>query len=166
MATIWREQWLPEIRTHLDHWDAWDLSSAPVADLVAHLDDTRERVGRLWTIHFEITGVCYPAMRSFHELYVELFAEATEMDAVAALQGLSNLTVESAHTLWDISRHAAAVPDVARALDREGTDDLWPALEAMPAAADLVRELRTYLDRYGRRGEFWNLTSTPLIEDP
>ena len=59
MDGLWGGEWLPEIRPHLDFWAAFDLEAAQVGNLVAHLEETLERLGMLWHLHFQIVGRAY-----------------------------------------------------------------------------------------------------------
>src|SRR5215204_7660357 len=51
---LWREEFLPEIEQYLEYWDGFDLHGASMPELLGHLDETMDRLERLWEIHFRV----------------------------------------------------------------------------------------------------------------
>ena len=72
LEALWKEDWLPEIQSHLAWWAAFDLRGASMPDLVAHLEETARRSDRLWELHFRIVLPAYVAISQFDELHRDL----------------------------------------------------------------------------------------------
>src|SRR5438067_11103919 len=72
MATLrerWEGEWLPEVQAHLAYWRGFDLRGASTERFVAHLDETYQRTGRLWEIHFLVGFPMLLSMSQLDELY-------------------------------------------------------------------------------------------------
>jgi phosphohistidine swiveling domain-containing protein len=167
MGDLWREEFLPEIKQHLEYWDGFDLHGASMPELLAHLDETMNRLERLWEIHFQIVfPIVHLAPSMFEEFYQDLFGAEDAFDAYRLLQGLGNKTVESGRMLWRLSRKALDVPEVRKILEEEAAADVPAALERSADAREFFAEFRAYLDEYGHRGDKWGLSYPTWVEDP
>jgi len=102
----WKGEWLPEIKEHLAYWDSFDLRGATMPELLIHLDETLDRVRRLWAIHFLVVYPAYVAISQFDDLYRDLFGEGGAFDSYRLLQGFDNKTLETNRALWGLSRRA------------------------------------------------------------
>jgi phosphohistidine swiveling domain-containing protein len=162
----WRGEYLPEIREHLKHWDRFDLRGAPMPELLAHLDETVRRFGRVWEIHFTVVLPTMLSMSMFEEFYKDLFGSAGAFDAYRLLQGLDNKTVETGRELWRLSRQALAMPEVRRVLEENAAADVVPALEGSAEGREFLEKLDAYLEEYGQRGDLWGISYTTWAEDP
>jgi phosphohistidine swiveling domain-containing protein len=163
---LWNDEWLPEIRRHLDFWEGFDLAGADVPTLLTHFDETVARFTRLWQIHFLQTSPVYVAMSQFEELCRELFADGSALAPYRLTQGLGNATYESGQALWRLSRRALAVPSVRSAIEQRPVGDVLAALAADPAGRAFLAELRGYLDAWGKRGDKMGVGYRSWIEDP
>ena len=89
MGRLW-ESWdtelLPEIRENIAFWQDFDLRGASMQDLLSHLDETWDRLTRLWDIHFLIGFPFLLAPSLFGELYKDLFGGESALDAVTSRQ--------------------------------------------------------------------------------
>ena len=166
MDRLWEEEWLPEIHSHLEFWNRFDLEGAEMSELVAHLEETWERLGRLWYLHFQIVHPAYEAMGKLNTYYRELFEESEAFDAARLYQGLDNKTLEMGRALWALSRETKADPDVRRVFEEEGVADIPEALEALTPGRAFLEALDTYLETYGQRGDMWGIRFPSWIEDP
>lgn len=166
LGELWEGEWLPEIREHLGWWDAFDLGGASPAALRAHLDQTVERLDRVWELHFRIVVPAYAAMSMFADLYVDLFEGAKPLDAYRLLQGFDNKTMEVNQGLWNLSRQALHIGPVREALEGLEGAGLMAALEATAEGRTFLVALRTFLETYGQCGTTWGLTTPTWIEDP
>ncbi len=166
LGELWREQWLPEIQSHLAWWDAFDLGAAAAPDLLAHLEETLQRSTRLWELHFRIVLPGYMAMSQFDDLYRDLFAGDGAFRSYRLLQGFDNKTLEAGRALWELSRRALRSAEVRRALEGHGTESVMTELEKTAAGRAFQQELRIYLEVFGLRGEKWGLSYTAWLEDP
>ena len=62
----WEDEWLPEIKRHIEKWDAFDLATASTAELQAHFAEMWEESMRLFDIHFQIVIPVYVAPVFMH----------------------------------------------------------------------------------------------------
>ena len=166
LGELWRGEWLPEIQRHLAWWDAFDLRGATMPQLLAHLEESFQRVLRLWELHFRIVLPTYMAMSQFDDLYRDLFAGDGAFRSYRLLQGFDNKTLEAGRALWELSRRALASPEVRRALEGHAAGAVLAELGKTPAGRTFRQELRLYLEVFGLRGEKWGLSYPSWIEDP
>lgn len=163
---LWTEGWLPEIRTHLAWWDAFDLARATAPELRAHLEHTLDRLVRLWDLHFQIVLPSYIAMSQFDDLYRDLFDGDGAFGSYRLLQGFDNKTLEADRALWGLSRRALASGEVRRVLEAHPAADVLAELGKTSAGRAFRDELGLFLAQYGLRGEKWGLSYPCWIEDP
>ena len=163
----WETELLPEVKEHIAWWEAFDLEAASTKELLAHLDETLERLARLWDIHFLIAFPFLLAPSLFNDMYEDVFGRETAFDAYRLLQGFGNKTVDSGHALWDLSRRAMASPTVQQILETIDAGDVPAALETSEDGRAFLGELKAYLEEYGQRSNvFAELGSYHWIEDP
>jgi rifampicin phosphotransferase len=166
MATLWEEQWMPQIRAHMAFWDEFDLQGADMGSLVAHLEGTRDRLGPLWDLHFQIVRAAYGAMNKLNDYYKELFADHKPFDAPRLYQGFDNLTLAMGRAQWDLSRQVKDSPGLSKIFAENDVADIPTALKAAPEGADFGAALAAYLTTYGQRGDMWGIRFKSWIEDP
>lgn len=162
----WENEWLPEVQSHIEFWRQFPLRDASMPDLIQHLADTRERLGRVWEIHFAVAFPMMLAVHIFDEMYRDLFKPDSPLRAYQLLQGFENKTVESGRELWKLSRQALSVPEVRTILEEVAAVDVIPALERIPEGREFLTSLRAYLDEYGQRGDTWGISGPTWIEAP
>lgn len=170
----WTNVYLPEIKHHLAYWRDFDLATAPLPELVAHLADTLVRVRRLSQIHHlvQMTSVLVPSL--FHDFYVDLFGDDARvgdtkqaLEVYRLLQGFDNKTLAGDHALRQLSRQALASPAVYRTLQESAAAGVLIALEASPEGRSFLTALQVYLDLYGQRStKMLELDAPTWIEDP
>ena len=165
IATRWRDDWLPEIHEHLAFWERVDPTALDRAGLIEHLDATLERGARLWVVHFELALALSFAKGALVELYDELFAPASALEAQTLLTGFDVLTTRAARALWPLRALVTEGP-VKSAFLRVAPRDAWAALQAEPAATALVAALRDYLDAHGHRCPYVLFSAPSLREHP
>ena len=163
---LWKEEFLPEIEQYLEYWDGFDLHGASMPELLSHLDETMNRLERLWEIHFRVAFPMGLAPSMFEEFYRDLFATEDPFEAYRLLQGLDNKTVESGQILWQLSRKALGMPEVWKVLEEKSAAEVPVALEESAEGREFLAEFRAYLDEYGHRGDKWGLSYPTWIEDP
>lgn len=172
LAELWNATFLPEIEQHFAAWEAFDLRGASRAALLRHLDESIARAQRLWEIHHVIVDPALLAMSMFDDLYRDLFGVERAADGYRLLRGFPNLTVEAEHALWDVRRKVVDDPEVRQVLATMRPVDVPVALAASPSGQAFLADLRTFLDRYGRRSNrcfelgdpSWIEAPTPVIE--
>ncbi|HEX5501100.1 MAG TPA: PEP-utilizing enzyme [Thermomicrobiales bacterium] len=164
---LWRQEWLPEIERHLAFWEGFDLRGASPAALLAHLEETLDRISRLWAIHFHIVLPCHTAMSMFEDLYRDLFGAESALDAYRLVQGIDNATLRADRALWRLGRAARASAAVREVLETHVAGDVPAELARTAEGRAFLAELRAYLEQYGKRGDQVFEMSTPRwIEDP
>jgi len=166
MEKLWEEEWMPEIRAHMAFGDAFDLQGADMETLVAHLEETRNRLGPLWDVHFQIVGAAYSAMNKLNDYYKELFEDHGPFDAPRLYQGFDNLTLEMGRAQWDLSRQVVASPGVLAVFEENDVTDILEALKTTPEGEAFLEALNEYLETYGQRGDMWGIRFKSWIEDP
>jgi len=166
LGDLWTNEFLPEIKQHLDYWDGFDLHGASMPELLDHLDETISRLERLWEIHFRLAFPFGLAPSVFEEFYRDLFGTESAFDAYRLLQGLDNKTVETGRMLWRLSRKALDMPEVRKVLEEDAAADVPVALEESAEGREFLAQLRAYLDEYGQRGDMWGLSYPTWVEDP
>ena len=162
----WEQEWLPEIQRHIAEMRAYDLAGASVPALVAHLDETGERMARLWEIHFLLAFPMLLGLSLFDDFYRDLFGDEDAFQAYRLLQGFENKTLESNQQLWALSRKAVADPTVRQVFETLAAGEIVPALQESEPGRAFLAELRTFLEVYGRRGDTWGLRQPGWIENP
>ena len=101
----WDEEWLPEIKKHIEEWDAYDVAGASTADLHTHFTEVWAGAQRLADIHFQIVFPVYIALSLLDDLYNDLFSDGV-FESQKLVQGFDNKTLEVGRALWDLSRKA------------------------------------------------------------
>ena len=166
LEAAWKDEWLPEIQSHLGWWAAFDLRRASMPDLMEHLRETWKRLNRLWHIHFLVVLPAYVAISEFDELYRDLFGGENAFNAYTLLQGLDNKTVQSGRALWALSRKARGVGGLSNVLQQRAPAEIMEALGATSNGRAFREELHAYLETYGQRGDTWGISRRSWIEDP
>ena len=163
----WDTEWLPEIKKYHERWSSFDLAGSTDQQLLDHLKWTLKTYERLWAIHFElaITFLVSPSM--FCDIHADLFEDAGSMDAYKLMQGIENNSYRAGRDLWELSRKAAASPELKSLLASTPTRDVPSALEKSAAGKSFLADLHTYLDNWGRRSDtVVELADKSWIEDP
>jgi phosphohistidine swiveling domain-containing protein len=166
LSDLWGEEFLPEIKQYLEYWDGFDLHGASIAELLSHLDETTNRLVRLWEIHFRVVLPMGLAPSMLEEFYKDLFGTEDTFEAYRLLQGFNNKTVESGQMLWQLSRKALDMLEVRKILEEKSAAEVPVALEESAEGREFLAELRAYLDEYGHLGDKWGLSYPTWVEDP
>ena len=166
METEWLEVWLPQIQGHLAFWQAFDLSSASLPELLAHLSASWPRLQQVWEIHFLLFLPSMLAISQFADLYGELWEDAGALEAYSLLGGFPSKTMESAESLWRLSRLALASPLVANLLADTPPQMLRERLAGSAEGRTFLVELNGYLHEHGYRGDKLSLHYPFWVEDP
>jgi pyruvate,water dikinase len=164
--TYWYDELLPEIKQHIAYFESIDVRGLSLDQLRVHLDEALMRAERMGALHGVIIPMLY-AMSRYEELYCELFAGATTLDALRLTQGLGNKVMEGNRALWELSRAAASTPEVAAILTEQAAANVIPALEKSAAGQPFLADLRAWLTEYGRRlNSVFTLVEPSWFEDP
>lgn len=166
LGEYWDEELLPEVKEYLRYWEDFDLSGATGGELLAHLEETVDRIRRVGEIHYLIAVPLLLAMSLFEDLYRELFGDEKALDAYWLLQGFDNKTLETDRALWQLSRRALAMPEVRKVIEEHAATDVVPGLERMTESRAFLVELRVFLEQYGQRRDKLTMEDVSWIEDP
>jgi phosphohistidine swiveling domain-containing protein len=166
LGDLWDDEYLPEIKRHLQHWEALDPASSTLSQLIDALDDSVERTRRLYEIHFLIWLPFMAAISLFDDFYRDVLGGVSDFDAYRLLQGFDNKTVESGRALWQLSRRALQVAPVRGVLEQEAAEAVTAALEELAVGRRFLDLLHEYLQTWGQRGDRWGWSFPSWIEDP
>jgi rifampicin phosphotransferase len=166
IGELWHREWLPEIQQHIADMRAYNLAGASLPELLAHLDLTEQRMGRLWEIHFLLAFPMLLSLSLFDDFYRDLFGDEDAFQAYRLLQGFENKTLESNQQMWALSRKAVADPTVRQVFETLTVGEIIIALQETTPGRAFLADLQTFLETYGRRGDTWGLRPPGWIEDP
>ncbi len=166
LNALWDEDWLPEIKSHLAFWDAYDLQGANLSDLVSHWEETLKRGTRLYDLHMQIALPAYMAISKFDDLYRDLFGSEEALGAYRLLQALPNETVITDQALWALSRQALDIPPVREAIEQHSVAEIPTALTASTEGQAFWAEFQAFLEDRGQRSSGWDMIGESWIENP
>jgi len=166
LGDLWDDEYLPEIKRHLQHWEALDPAGSTLSQLIDALYDSVARTRRLYEIHFLIWLPFMAAISLFDDFYRDVLGGVSDFDAYRLLQGFDNKTVESGRALWQLSRRALQVAPVRVVLEQEPAEAVTAALEQSPEGRGFLDLLHEYLQTWGQRGDRWGWSFPSWIEDP
>lgn len=162
----WQNTWLPEIQAHLTDLRAFNLGAAPLAELLAHLASVKQRLERMWEVHFYLANPMMLAISDFDEAYRALFPEAKPFDPYELVAGFPNKTIEANLRLWELGRTAARTPSLRALLVETAPADLPAALAQSSEGQALWRDILDYLSTYGERSDDLYLDAPTWVDDP
>lgn len=166
LCTLWETEWLPEIKSHLDWWEAQETQNADWADLHTLLNATFARLGRLWEIHFQLFFPGMLAISHFIDLYEDIFEEAEPLAAYKALTGFDSKTMESAHALWQLSREILAAPALYQLFTAGSAAEVLAKLPQTAGLEPFPQKFAAYLAEHGYRADKLSIYYPFWIEDP
>ena len=158
-------EWLPEIKKHIEEWDAFDVAAASTADLQTHLTEVWAGALRLADIHFQIVFPVYIALSLLDDLYNDLFSDGV-FESQKLVQGFDNKTLEVGRALWDLSRKARASDGVRKIFEEHAPGDVMNALVESDDGQALAKEVDAFLNLHGKRMSDWGIRHGSWIEDP
>lgn len=166
LSHLWTNEWFPEAKRHLEFWEAFNLTAAPMPALVEHFVATEERLLSLWKTHFRLIFPLMLSISFFDETYKDLFPQASAAEAYELLAGFDNHTVESGLALWELSRQVITWPTVHRTLTENPASEVMPLLAEATEGPAFIAELDQFLQKYGKRSDSLDLTVPTWLEDP
>jgi len=166
LGQTWEKQWRPQIEAHWSFWASFDLPGASLAALARHVQESLERLTRMYEIHYLMGAPMWFALDEFEQFYCDLFPGSTPLDAHQLLQGFDNKTLQIGRSLWRLSRLARAIPTVQRMLESRPPKVALERLQSIPEAGPFVAELRQFVQQYGRRSDLWDWGYPSWEDDP
>jgi pyruvate,water dikinase len=152
----WEQRWLPEIRRSLDTLAAVDLAGATDEGVARQIDDTIERVARMWMIH----GFIRIGQGEFSDLCVELL-DLDEVTTLRMLQGFSNKSLEADDGIRALARLAGQQPELAATVRMSAPDRLLDAVAGVAGGSQFLAAVAAYLHEFGRRSDNFAEFSLP-----
>ncbi|MCI0874277.1 MAG: hypothetical protein J4N79_08400 [Chloroflexi bacterium] len=166
-ADRWDNEWLPEIRSCHDRWNAFDLPAASDSELLQHLTWTLDTFERFWDIHFEVMIPALVGPSMLLDLYSDLIEDAGPMDAYKLTQGFDNTSLRAGEDLWKLSQTAADSDGVKSILASTPTGDVMSALEKSEDGKKLIAGINSYAQAWGFRSDTVIEIGDPSwVEDP
>ena len=149
----WEKRWLPAIQQAVAFWEGMELEGADGAALLTYWNETLSRLGRIWTIHFEISLPAGTAVVRFDDFHQKIFPGSAPLDAQRLLQGIDNSFLAGDRALWALSRTAASQPEVEALLLGDNLAEIPRALAVTAAGRAFWVQIAEFLAQHGRRGQ-------------
>ena len=139
----WRTEWLPQVNELvrlLESFDPEQVEQGNWKDTLRSHDDEYRRV--FGGVHRTAVGPSRVAVESFMAKYVEIFGNERRDDGIALLQGLPNMSLDRASSLWDLSR-------IIRKSELNSGRDTATDLHEAYSSKEFVEEYNKMLDAFG-----------------
>lgn len=166
LGDLWEKHWLPEIQQHLAFWEAFPLADTSLEGLLAHLGESRQRLGRVWDLHFQLFFPMMVALSRFENLHADLFGKAEGLAVYRLLAGFKSKTVESNEALWQLSRWIETQPALLERFHGTPPGQLIEVLKGDQVGRECLSRLGDFLEVYGKRSNEWSIDQPFWIEDP
>lgn len=148
----WVEEWEPKIIEANLAEKATDYSSMSNAELIAKLDEMKERMTFMWHVHGHINFVLISSA-AFCDLYDEIMEPEDPTEAYQALQGFETQSLKASRGLWKLSRQIRQNRELVELFNANQGRDLAAALEASDVGRAFMTDLRAYLEDFGWRSD-------------
>lgn len=165
LLPLWQSQWLPELQQHLAFWEQYPLSTAAPAALLQHLNDSEQRIKRVWEIHFLLFLPSMLAISRFVDLYTDWLKPTDAHAAYQLLTGFDTKTIQSAEALWALSRQILTSPTLTACFRQPAAEQVLSVLAAEPTATPFLADFQRYLHTHGYRADRASLDCTYWVED-
>jgi pyruvate,water dikinase len=166
-AERWTNEWLPEVKSYHDKWNAFDLPAASDSELLDHLTWTTDTFARLWSIHFQLLVPALVGPSMLQDLYADLFEDADPMEAYKLAQGFDNSSLRAGEDLWKLSQTVQNNDEIKLILESTPTSDVMATLEKSEAGKKLIKGISSYAQAWGRRSDtVIEIADPSWIEDP
>jgi rifampicin phosphotransferase len=166
-ADRWRNEWLPEVQSHHNRWNAFDLQGATDFELIEHLDWTIDAFARLWDIHFQLMVPALVGPSMLLDLYNDLIEDAGPMDAYKLTQGFDNTSLRAGEDLWKLSQVATASEEVRNVIENTEIGEIMAVLEQSEAGRSFIGEIGKYAQMWGMRSDtVIEIADPSWVEDP
>ncbi len=168
LLDILEQKWLPEVKQHLAYWEAFDLSNASMAELLAHWDETIQRQHSCWNIRLLLFMPIMLGRDIFHQTYQSIFTGASAIEGCAMLLAYGRNTKYD-RDLWALSREIMASSKLYPLVANNAADAILDLLDDCAECRAFKQKLADLSLIYGKRGERGTLVSktvnpAPLLE--
>ncbi|MDP9252382.1 MAG: PEP-utilizing enzyme, partial [Chloroflexota bacterium] len=160
----WDEELLPEVLRHYAWMRGAEFERVSGDTAAESWAEMWRRVGRVWTIHFIVTGSAYPVMEELAQAYEQLVGR-NGAEALAITQGDAPTLQRLERDLQALSGSARTQPAVAAAI-ADGARSL-DEISRVQGGGAFVSHVMAFLDVHGNIGqENFDLASPAWRDDP
>ena len=152
----WERRWLPEIEQSLATLAAFDLAGASDEAVARQIDETIERVARMWMIH----GLIKFGQWDFVD-YCAQSLDADQATAIRMLQGFPNKSLQADDGVRALARLAGQQPELAATVRACAPGVLLEAVAGVAGGAQFLAAVAAYLEEFGRRSDNFTELSLP-----
>ena len=156
----WHDDVLPEVRSLEAGIRAVKVDALPLGELADAWAAAWQATARLWQLHFNIVHIPYQVVEDLADLYEGLFPDAPKGEAAGMASGTRSVLVDVDLGMERLAAIATRHPGLrdrivdAATAAREGRRNLEPAdLDGADGAAELLAELKRFLDSHGHLGQ-------------
>ena len=162
----WVEEWEPQIIEANLAEKATDYSSMGIVELLAKLDELKERMTFMWHVHGHINFVLISSA-AFCDLYDEIMSPDDPTEAYQTLQGFETQTLNASKGLWALSRQVRRDPELVALFEANAGGDLAAALRSTESGRAFMAGVEEYLDDFGWRSDaVYDLADVTWREQP
>ena len=162
---LWREEYLPPIRTICRDLQRLDYASMSLTDLASRLEGFAESAGRGFGLTMISAGPQFQSSQPFLDFCEKEFGGEGRSMATVMMQGYANAASASDAELWRLSNQAASVPALDQALRDHSPEELAAMLPGVEGGELFAEAVNRHLDRHGWRPEVWFELSLPTGRD-
>ncbi len=167
LAEMWSQEAVPELKSLLDDWKAYDLKKAGSNELLDHFDVTITRMKRMYEIHHRFTFPWLVAQSMFEDAHRELFPDVDPLETYKMLGGFPNKSVEKEQALWDLSRKIMASGTVREVFEKTAAEEVLQKLGTTAEGKSFLGEVNEYLEEWGQGiCHFYEISKPSWIENP
>ncbi len=148
----WVEEWEPQIKAANLAERAIDYSTMGPDQLLAKLDELKDRMTFMWHVHGHINFVLISS-GAYCDLYDEIMEPDDPTEAYQTLQGFETQSLAASRGLWALSRRVRQSPQLVELFEANQGGDLAEALSLSEAGLAFLQEVRAYLDDFGWRSD-------------
>ncbi len=171
----WKDRYVPEVEGNLRYLDRFPYEKASLGELLFLLEEAYDVFERHWKLHWILNLAQLQAFLQFRAVYQEVFGKIDEDEIGRILLSIKDKNWESIEGLWKLKERVKANRSLRRVFE-ESKDKTGEAmlkdLEGSAAGKTLLKDLRRYLDVYGRKSIFaheliyptWREYPVPPIE--
>ena len=167
LLDLWETAYRPEVESLVDALHSWASPDDTVPDLTPRWHEVEAISVRLGELHTWSSGLINVAMRQFEDICKTEFAAAADRIAIETVGGMPNMSLNSAIALWDLSRRAVLLPQVASLLRSCPPNEFAAQLGGADGGTEFLGTLDDFLDEWGLRNEsFFEIAYPTWREDP
>jgi pyruvate,water dikinase len=158
----WERELLPRVRAITRELEELRPERPPPTEAGALLDRLVELVREQWQLHFEVVVPAQVAAEVLHDEYTERYGAGDELAAYRFLEGIDNPADAAVQELATQAR-ALGIADIVVEF---APDHALRRLRESARGRDWLQALATYLQRFGGRSRWHELSVPREVEHP